>query len=161
MNSRDLALRLRRDFGGFTGGVFLGYGDHNDHGDSDEAMYYTFGGIKAEHAMSFGSVFGEVGYFDFNDEYDEGTRPAPYLRGGMIYNLPNAFVLTGSFGCAGGKKYTTDSFTNHIVNVEIGIERRWPTGCRAMVAMITTASGTTMRRIKMAIRSGRCMSASR
>ncbi|WP_309663928.1 autotransporter outer membrane beta-barrel domain-containing protein [Tabrizicola sp.] len=121
--SRDLALRLRRDFGGFTAGAFLGYGDHNDFGDSDAAMYYTFAGIEAERAMAFGSIFGEVGYLDSTDEYDEGTQRAPYVRAGLVYNLPNDFVMTGSVGYAGGRKYGDDQFSNTILNAEIGLER--------------------------------------
>ncbi len=123
MFSRDVALRLRRDFGGFVAGTFLGYGDQDDNGDSDLSMSYTFAGLEAERATAFGSIFGEAGYLDSKDEFDEGTQRAPYVRAGLVYNLPNDFVMTGSVGYAGGRKYGEDIYDNNIINAEIGVER--------------------------------------
>ncbi len=119
----DVTLRAMRDFGGFEGGLFLGYGIHNDYGDSDENMGYRYVGLDVAAPVSFGSVFGQVGFLDSFDEYDEGTQDAPFLRVGATYSLASDTSLFGAVSWAGGKKYGESAYDNTIVGLELGIEK--------------------------------------
>jgi hypothetical protein len=123
MQTLDVTLRAMRDFGGYQAGVFLGYGEHNDYGDSDETMFYRYIGLDVSKDMSFGEIFGQLGYLDSDDEYDEGTQDAPFLRVGASYNLANDLTLSGALSLAGGTKYGDSEFSNHVVGLELGLEK--------------------------------------
>ena len=123
METLDVTLRGTKDFGGFQAGLFLGYGTHNDNGDSDLNMYYRYVGIDASKTVSFGEVFGQIGYLDSGDEYDEGTQEAPFLRVGASYNLGSDMVLTGAVSMAGGVKYDDSDYKNHVLGLELGLEK--------------------------------------
>lgn len=123
MEMLDVTLRGMKDFGTVRAGLFLGYGTHNDYGDSDENMYYKYIGIDASAPVSFGEVFGQVGYLDSHDEYDEGTQQAPFLRVGATYNLASDMTLSGAVSIAGGRKDGPDDYQNHILGLELGLEK--------------------------------------
>lgn len=119
----DVTLRGMKDFGAVKAGLFLGYGEHHDYGDSDQNMYYKYIGIDASAPVSFGEVFGQVGYLDSVDEYDEGTQHAPFLRIGTTYNLASDLTLSGAVSVAGGRKYGDSFYQNHILGLELGLEK--------------------------------------
>lgn len=119
----DVTLRGMKDFGSVTAGLFLGYGKHQDYGDSNENMYYKYIGIDASAPVSFGEVFGQLGYLDSHDEYDEGTQQAAFLRVGAAYNLASDMVLSGAVSVAGGRKYGDSIYENHILGLELGLEK--------------------------------------
>ena len=119
----DLTLRGMRDFGGVQGGVFLGKGEHQDYGDSDEYMSYQFIGFDAEKDMSFGTVYGQLGYLDSRDEYGEGTQRAAFLRVGGDYEIGNGLTVTGAFSMAKGRKWDSDQYGVDILGIELGVEK--------------------------------------
>jgi hypothetical protein len=49
----DVTLRGMRDFGTMRGGIFLGKGEHQDYGDSDEYMSYQFIGFEGSKVRRF------------------------------------------------------------------------------------------------------------
>lgn len=121
----DIALRGYRDFGGITGGIFLGYGGHDDNGDANRAMGYRFFGLEIIKDVSFGNIYGQIGYLDSHDQYDEGTQDAPFVQIGANYEMPKNYVLSGAIGYAGGEKYgSPGGYANRIMNAQIGIERQ-------------------------------------
>jgi hypothetical protein len=73
--------------------------------------------------MSFGSVFGQVGYVDSWDEYDEGTEQATFVRVGADYKLGADLTLTGALSMAKGHKWGDDKYGVDILGVELGIEK--------------------------------------
>ena len=123
MEMLDVTLRGMKDFGTVQAGLFLGYGTHNDYGDAELNMYYKYIGIDASAPVSFGEVFGQIGYLDSHDQYGEGTQQAPFLRVGATYNLASDMTLSGAVSLAGGRKYGSDDYQNHILGLELGLEK--------------------------------------
>lgn len=119
----DLSLRAMRDFGAMRGGVFLGKGEHQDYGDSDEYMSYQFIGFDAEKDMSFGTVYGQIGYVDSWDEYGEGTQRATFVRVGADYQIGSDLTLTGAFSAASGRKWDSDIYSTKVLGLEIGLSK--------------------------------------
>jgi hypothetical protein len=123
LSTSDLTLRVLADRGAYTFGGFLGFGTHEDNGDSDEDMTYQYLGAEVAGDTSFGGYFVQVGYLDSADEYDEGTQDAPFVNVGGSYDITSDYSLTGSFGYAGGKKFGADGDDNRTLNASIGVER--------------------------------------
>ena len=106
-------------FDNFLVGGFGGYGSHDDTGDSDESMTYWFAGAEAKMLTGWGSVFGQLGYLDSQDEYDEGTQDAPFVRLGANYFVNDNLGLKIDGSYAGGDKYDED-YCNRIL--DLGLE---------------------------------------
>lgn len=102
--------------------AFAGIGEQNDYGDSNQDMTYVFMGADAEWQTDFGSVFGQVGYFDSSDEFAEGTQNAPFLRIGGVYEFGLDYSATAAFSVAGGEKYV-NKLDNRTLNIELGLEK--------------------------------------
>lgn len=120
----DATLRAMRDFGGVRAGLFLGKGEHEDFGDSNQYMSYQFAGIDAEKEMGFGTVFGQFGYLDSADEYDEGIRRATFLRIGAEYQLGSDIALTGALSMARGRGvWDGDDKPAKVLGIELGVEK--------------------------------------
>ena len=109
----------------FLIGVFIGAGVHEDTGDSDENMNYWFDGIEASAGMGWGNLFGQVGYLDSVDEYDEGTKKAPFIRVGATYFLDDNFAITGAASFVGGIKLDDVDLPNRISGLEIEPEYKF------------------------------------
>lgn len=109
----------------FLIGAFIGAGMHEDTGDSDEPMYYWFDGLEVSHAMEWGNVFGQVGLLDSVDEYDEGTKMAPFIRVGGTYFLTDDFAITAAGSFAGGVKYDDPDYPNRIIGFELEPEYKF------------------------------------
>lgn len=122
-STADLTLRVLRDAGAYTFGGFIGSGQHDDDGDSDEDMTYQFAGAEVATDLAFGELFAQVGYLDSTDEYDEGTQDAPFVNFGGSYGFSNGYAVLGSLGFAGGNKYGDEESNNRIINLTLGVER--------------------------------------
>lgn len=109
----------------FLIGAFIGVGRHDDTGDSDEDMGYWFDGIEASAGMGWGNIFGQIGYLDSFDEYDEGTQSAPFIRVGATYFIDDNFAVTAAGSLAGGVKYDDDDYPNRIIGLEIEPEYKF------------------------------------
>ncbi|SEL24257.1 hypothetical protein [Pacificibacter marinus] len=121
-STAGLTLRLLQDQGDFSYGGFIGGGTLNDYGDTNEKMTFGYIGAEMSKATTFGSYYGQIGYLDSSDEFDEGTREAPFINLGGSYNLPSNYALTGALGLAGGNKYL-GSENNQIISLSLGVER--------------------------------------
>lgn len=119
----DVTLRAMRDFGGTNVGLFLGKGEHDDFGDSDQYMSYQFVGLDAERETGFGAVFGQIGYLDSTDEYSEGLQRATFLRAGAAYRVASGLALTGAFSMAEGRAYGRDASSSSVLGIEFGVEK--------------------------------------
>lgn len=104
-------------------GVFGGIGAHDDNGDSDESMRYGFAGFEAKADFDWGNAFGQVGYLNSSDEYDEGTQKAPFVRIGATYFLDDNFAISAAGSLAGGFKYGDEP--NRIVSLEVEPEYKF------------------------------------
>ncbi len=111
-------------FDNFLVGGFGGYGRHEDDGDSDERMSYWFAGAEGKMFTSWGSVFGQAGYLDSEDEYDEGTQEAPFARLGMNYFVSDNWSVSADGAIALGNKYGDDDYNNRILDFGVGTEYR-------------------------------------
>lgn len=106
-------------------GAFGGIGKHEDYGDSDEPMGYWFVGAEALAQTDWGHVFGQVGYLDSYDEYDEGTQQAPFVRAGLTYFIDDNFAITAAGSLAGGRKSGSGGFPNRTIGLEIEPEYKF------------------------------------
>lgn len=84
-------------FGAFAGGGLAG-----DSGDTDKDQTYWFAGLEGQMALDSAIVFGEIGYLDGNDEFDEGINKAGFGRIGIRYfpkaNWALMAAASGAFG---------------------------------------------------------------
>jgi hypothetical protein len=105
-------------------GVFGGGGMAKDTGDTDEPQTYWFGGAEMLRAIGDVTYFGQVGYLDGNDEYDEGINQAGFARvGARIFTKPNVSVMAALSG-AYGMQDNGDEADSHalIGNIEAEAE---------------------------------------
>jgi hypothetical protein len=83
-------------------GAFAGAGLAGDTGDTDEDQTYWFAGLEGQMALDSAIMFGEVGYLDGDDEFDEGINQAGFARIGIRYfphaNLALMAAASGAFG---------------------------------------------------------------
>lgn len=122
-HTADVALRMMRDFGNVRAGLFMGYGEHDDYGDSDENMSYSFAGIDASMETGFGAVFGQIGRLDSVDEFSEGPKDATFIRVGAEYDIGNDMVLSGAISTHDGYKDGDPDYTNSTFGLELGLEK--------------------------------------
>lgn len=118
----DVSAHYLHKMGEYRIGAFVGAGRHNDNGDSDQGMRYRFYGVEFDRQIAKGSVFGQLGYFDSYDEYNEGTQDSTFIRVGGTYALDPVWTATGSLAYAKGDKYSSN-YDNSIWALELGIER--------------------------------------
>lgn len=119
--TRDITLRLHHTNGNMNYGAFVGYGQHDDYGDSDEDMNYTFLGVET--GKDFGSygIFAQVGGFDSEDEYNEGLQHGAFIRVGGNYEMQNGYRILSSIAYATGNKSST--LDAKVMDLELGVER--------------------------------------
>lgn len=117
----DLTLRGMRDFNGTRAGLFLGYGEQDDYGDSNENMTYEFLGLDASRDTGFGQVYGQLGYLDSHDEYDEGIHNAWFLRVGAETSIAPDMTVFGAVSAANGLLW--DDYDAQVLGLEVGVEK--------------------------------------
>jgi hypothetical protein len=95
------ALHLYMDMQASKLGVFGG-GGITDGDDTDEDQTYWFAGLEGQRVMGNAVLFGQLGYLDGEDEFDEGINQAGFAQiGARWFAQPNmAFMaaLSGAFG---------------------------------------------------------------
>jgi hypothetical protein len=132
--SADVTFRYLGDRNGYTFGGFVGIGLHNDYGDLDAQMGYTFAGAEVSRETQFGGFYAQAGMVDAkNNNWLEGIQNAPFINVGGRYELGNDFTLTGSLGYAGGRQGVYHYFAkpeertillhSNLFNARIGLER--------------------------------------
>ncbi len=119
--TRDLTLRLHHNQGMMNFGAFVGVGRHNDYGDSDEKMKYSFYGLEAGRDFSGFSLFGQIGAFDSEDEFDEGIQDGSFIRVGGDYEIRSGLRIVSAIAYAEGDKKGSDPAK--VIDFEIGVER--------------------------------------
>jgi hypothetical protein len=95
------ALHLFMDMPVGKLGIFGG-GGMTESDDTDEDQTYWFAGLEGQRAMGNALLFGQLGYLDGDDEFDEGINQAGFAQiGARFFAQPNmAFMaaLSGAFG---------------------------------------------------------------
>ena len=120
----EISAHYLRKVGNYRIGGFVGWGSHDDNGDSDDSMGYRFLGIEADRPITNGNVFGQIGYLDSYDEYNEGTQDAPFVRVGANYSASAMWRFSGSIAYAGGVKLGAN-YDNSTWAIELGAERKF------------------------------------
>lgn len=112
-------------------GAFAGGGITDDNGDSDESQTYWFIGAEGQWQVHDSIVFGQAGYLEADDEYDEGLSEAGFARiGGRVFTQPN-FALMAAVSGAFGQQDDDDAY---LANLELEAEHAFGNGSTSLFA---------------------------
>lgn len=112
-------------------GAFAGGGITDDTGDSDENQTYWFLGAEGQWQVHNSIVFGQAGYLDANDEYDEGLNQAGFARlGGRVFTQPNTALMAAVSGAFGQQ----DDGDAYLANLELEAEHAFGNGSTSLFA---------------------------
>lgn len=112
-------------------GAFAGGGITDDNGDSDESQTYWFIGAEGQWQVHDSIVFGQAGYLEADDEYDEGLKEAGFARvGGRIFTRPNTALMAAVSGAFGQQ----DDDDAYLANLELEAEHAFGNGSTSLFA---------------------------
>lgn len=112
-------------------GAFAGGGITDDNGDSDESQTYWFIGAEGQWQVHDSIIFGQAGYLESDDEYDEGLKEAGFARiGGRVFTQPNIALMAAVSG-AFGQQEDEDAY---LANLELEAEHAFGNGSTSLFA---------------------------
>jgi hypothetical protein len=110
-------------------GAFAGTGIHDDSGDTDDEQTYWFFGAEGQWQVNNAIVFGQAGYLDADDEYEEGLNEAGFARlGGRVFKKQNLALMAAVSGAFGQQ----DSDDAYLANLELEAEHAFGSGSTSL-----------------------------
>jgi hypothetical protein len=122
--------------GAFAGGGFAG-----DTGDTTKDQTYWFAGIEGQMSLDNSILFGEIGYLDGDDEFDEGINQAGFGRIGLRYFPDANWALMAAGSGAFGKQDNDDEPDSDALIGDIKLEAEYSFGTGS-TSVFTSYEGT-------------------
>jgi len=117
-------------------GAFAGGGFTEDTGDSDESQTYWFLGIEGQRQMDNTILFGQVGYLDGDDEYEEVLNQGGFARiGARRFTQSNTAYMAALSGAFGKQDNNDEDDPSALIgNIELEAEHGYGSGETSLFA---------------------------